>query len=170
MLTDKFLQYRTNSWVKKNHTIRANGAYGKAENVGIIFTIYDLKKHETVKNFIKRLKNDDKKVEVLAYLPKETQNFEFLFDFFTDKDLNFWGSFTSEAVIKFVKQPYDYLFNIDDSSNSLVNNVMAMSNAKCRIGKLIEGQEKFYEMMVQSPKGSTASLIDEMYKYTKLLS
>lgn len=170
MLTEKFLQYRTKSWVKKNHTVRANGAYDKAESVGIIFTIYDLKKHETVKKFINRLKNDDKKVEVLAYLPKETQNFEFLFDFFTEKDLNFWGSFTSEAVTKFVKKPYDYLFNIDDVSINIVNNVMAMSNAKCRIGKLMDGNENYCEMMVQSPKGTTDSLIDEMYKYTKLLS
>lgn len=170
MLTNKFLQYRTNSWLKKNHTIRANGAYAKAENVGIIFTIYDLKKHETVKEFIKILKNDDKKVDVLAYLPNEGQNFEFLFDFFTDKDLNFWGNFTSEAVNKFVKQPYDYLFNLDDQNAGIVENVMAMSNAKCRIGKLIDGNEKYCEMMVQSPNGTTSSLIKEMYKYTKLLS
>ena len=170
MLSKKFLQYRTNSWLKKNHTIRANGSYDKAENVGIIFTIYDLKKHETVKKFINQLKKDDKNVEVLAYLPKGAQNFEFLFDFFTDKDLNFWGSFTSEVVIKFVKQPYDYLFNLDSDSNGMVSNVMAMSNAKCRIGKVIEGNEKFCEMMVQSPNGTTSSLINEMYKYTKLLS
>lgn len=170
MLTNKFLQYRTNSWLKKNHTIRANGAYDKAENVGILFTIYDLKKHETVKEFIKTLKNDEKKVDVLAYLPKEGQNFEFRFDFFTEKDLNFWGSFTSEAVTKFVKKPFDYLFYLDDHNSEIVNNVMAMSNAKCRIGKLIDGNEKFCEMMVQSPNGKTSGLVKEMYKYTKLLS
>ena len=116
------------------------------------------------------MEEDGKTVNVLTYLPKGHQNFEFMFDFFTIKELNFWGIFNSEAVLKFVEQPFDYLFYLDQEGSPLIRNIMAMSKAKCRIANYEEENAKFCEMMVQAPGNSYQGLLEDMYKYTKKLT
>ncbi|MTI20565.1 hypothetical protein E1176_05995 [Fulvivirga sp. RKSG066] len=170
MLNKKLLSYKTKSIIKKSQVPRGSMAYNNAETIGLIFSIDDLHKHESIKRFIDRLSADNKKVEVLSYLPKKKENHEFLFDFFTVKDINFWGTFTSEKVEKFAKKPFDYLFYLDVESNPLIRNILAMSKAKCRVGRFSEENEPFCEMMIQTTDNSIDSLINEMYKYTKILS
>lgn len=170
MLNKKLLSLKTRSYLKKNAVKRANLAYETAKTVGIIFTIEDLKKHNLIKGFINNLENDGKNVSILAYLPKGMQNFEFKFDFFTVNELTFWGKFESEVIQNFVEQSFDYLFYIDNTSNPLIRNILAMSKAKCRIGSYDEENARFCEMMVQGKERSTQSLLTEMYKYTQLLT
>ncbi|MEM9857079.1 MAG: hypothetical protein AAF843_06975 [Bacteroidota bacterium] len=170
MLNKKLLSLKTRSYLKKNAVKRANLAYETAKTVGIIFTIEDLKKHNLIKGFINNLENDGKNVSILAYLPKGMQNFEFKFDFFTVNELTFWGKFESEVIQNFVEQSFDYLFYIDNTSNPLIRNILAMSKAKCRIGSYDEENARFCEMMVQGKEKSTQSLLTEMYKYTQLLT
>ena len=170
MLSHKFLELKTRRYLEKNKVNRANQAYGTASTVGIIFSTEDLKKHKLVKKFKHRLEEDGKTVNVLTFLPKGHQNFEFMFDFFTIKELNFWGMFNSEAVTKFAAQPFDYLFYLDQEGSPLIRNIMAMSKAKCRIANYEEENAKFCEMMVQAPNGSFQGLLEDMYKYTKKLT
>ncbi len=169
MVNKTLLSYKTKSFVKKNTAQRSSMAYNSAETIGIVFSIDDEQKHDSIKRFIHLLENDGKKVEVLAYLPKKKDNHEFLFDFFTVKDLNFWGSFTSQKVEQFAAKTFDYLFYIDIDSNAFIRNILAMSKAKCRVGKFNQENEPFCEMMIQTANDIN-SLVDEMYKYTKILS
>lgn len=170
MLNKKLLSLKTRSYQKKNDVQRANMAYDSARNVGILFSTEDLKKHEQIKQFIKNLEQDGKKVSVLTYLAKGMQNFEFKFDFFTINELSFWGKFESKHILNFAAQPFDYLFYIDLESNVLIRNILAMSKAKCRVGNYDQENEGFCEMMVQGKEKTTESLIKEMYKYTQLLT
>ncbi len=170
MLNHKFLELKTRRYLKRNTVHRANLAYRSASTAGIIFSTEDLRKHKLVKNFKHQLEEDGKTVNVLTYLPKGHQNFEFMFDFFTIKELNFWGIFNSEAVLKFVEQPFDYLFYLDQEGSPLIRNIMAMSKAKCRIANYEEENAKFCEMMVQAPGNSYQGLLEDMYKYTKKLT
>lgn len=170
MLQDKILAFRTKLLVKKNDVARNSVSYQKATQVGIIFSAENLKKHESIKRFIKQIEADGKKVKVLTYLPHGTQNFEFLFDHFSKKELSIWGNFDSESVKDFTSQTFDYLFYLDKNTDPIIQNVLAQSKARCRIGNYDAINEVFCEMMVQSPNGNLQSMIDEMYKYTKLLS
>lgn len=171
MLTKTFINYRNKSLLKKNRIARSSMNYDQVNKVGILFTIDSKEKHNTIKGFIKELEADGKQVEVVAYLPKNQENHEFLYDFYTSKDISFWGSITSERVISFASKPFDYLFYLDNQSNLLNRNILAMSKAKCRITPFDEQNEEFSEMMVQVPKNNgMKQLVDEMYRYTKLLS
>jgi hypothetical protein len=168
MFKMNFLKWRTASELKKNRNRRASVAYKRAQSVGIIFSVEDRQKHDDIKEFIRQLETDGKKVQVLEFLPKKKENYEFLFDFFTVEQLSFWGKITSPQALKFSSTPFDYLFYIDQDSNPLVLNLMAQSKAMCRIGKYAEMDSPFYELMIQH-KGTIKGLIDTMYKYTKLL-
>ena len=163
-----FLKFRTNSALKKNRGHRASLPYKQAQQVGIIFSVEDKQKHDGIKGLVKQLEQDGKKVKVLEFLPDKKENFEFLFDFFTAKDLSFWGNIESGPALKFTETNFDYLYYIDKESNPLILNLLARSRAHCRIGRFAEGESKFYELMIEH-NGTINGLIDNMYKYTKQL-
>ncbi|UII24205.1 DUF6913 domain-containing protein [Fulvivirga ligni] len=170
MLNKKMLSYKTRSFIKKNNAKRISTDYKDAESIGILFSIDGKQKHQIVKEFKKILEKDGKQVKVLAYLPKDQENFEFLFDFFTNNDVNFWGSFTSDQVQSFVDKTFDYLFYLDIETNDLTQNILAMSKAKCRVGKYNEKGDSFFELMINTHDSNVKGLADEMYKYTKILN
>lgn len=163
-----FLKMRTESALKKNRAPRASVAYKHAQSIGIIFSVEDKQKHDLIKEMIKHFEQDGKKVQVLEFLPKKKENYEFLFDFFTIEDLSFWGRINSDQALRFSTQPFDYLFYVDSQSNPLVLNLLAQSKAHCRVGKYNELESSFFELMIEEKNG-TRSLIDNMYKYTKQL-
>lgn len=163
-----FLKLRTASALKNNKSLRASIPYLQAKQIGVIFSVEDKQKHDDIKELIKNLEQDGKKVQVLEFLPKKKENYEFLFDFFTIQDLSFWGTINSTAAGKFSDAPFDYLFYVDKESNPLVLNLLARSKARCRIGKFNEHESPYYEMMIEQ-NGTIRGLIDSMYKYTKQL-
>lgn len=164
----KFLKLRTASALKNNKNLRASVPYTQAKQIGIIFSVEDKQKHDDIKELIKNLEQDGKKVQVLEFLPRKKENYEFLFDFFTIQDLSFWGNINSTPAEKFSEIPFDYLFYIDRESNPLILNLLARSKARCRVGKFAENESPYYEMMIEQ-NGTIRGLIDSMYKYTKQL-
>jgi hypothetical protein len=163
-----FLKLRTGNQLKKNKAQRASTPYKNAATVGIIFSVEDKKKHDDIKELIHKLEHDGKKVQVLEYLPKQKDNYEFMFDFFTLDDISFWGKIESEKTLKFSDTSFDYLFCIDMEPNPMLLYLLARSKSKCRVGKFQDEAKPFFELMIDS-NGSTKSLIDGIYKYTAQL-
>ena len=96
---------RTESALRKNKSLRASIPYKQAQSLGILFSVEDKQKHLEIKDFIQRLEQDGKKVHVLEFLPKKKENYEFMFDFFTEKDLSFWGNLNSDKALRFSEMP-----------------------------------------------------------------
>jgi hypothetical protein len=163
-----FLKFRTDSQLKNNKTLRTNLPYKQANNIGIIFSVEDKMKHDAIKDLVKKFEHDGKKVSVIEFLPPKKENYEFLFDFFSDKDLSFWGKITSSNALKFSDTPFDFLFYIDADPNPLILNLLARSKSKCRVGKFWDDGRSFFELMIES-NGNTRALMDNMYTYTSQL-
>lgn len=168
MFKNRFLHLRTNSALKSNNSLRSSIPYHQAHSVGILFSVEDKQKHDSIKEFIRVLQNDGKKVTILEFLPYKKDNYEFMFDFFTAKDLSFWGKVNSPGADKFMETPFDYLYCIDNASNPLTLHLLARSKAKFRIGKFSQQDQPYFELMIEQ-NGSIKNLIDNMYKYTKQL-
>lgn len=163
-----FLRWRTESALKKNKSLRTSTPYKKSNSIGIIFSVEDRQKHDEIKELVRKLEQDGKQVKVLEFLPKRKENYEFLFDFFTIQDLSFWGKIDNTQAVGFAESPFDYLFYVDNEHNPLVLNILAQSKAHCRVGKHQEGNEVYFEFMIEN-NGTITGLIDNMYKYTKQL-
>lgn len=163
-----FLQIRTHAALKKSKGLRASMPFKQAHNIGILFSVEDKQKHTDIKEFIHQLEQDGKKVQVLEYLPLKQENYEFMFDFFTIKDLTFWGKINSAQALKFSETPFDYLFYIDREHNPLALYLLATSKARCRVGRFHQEGSSFFEMMIEQ-NGTNKGLIETMYKYTKQL-
>ena len=164
----KLLKVRTDWELKTNKVSRTTIPYKQALNVGVIFTVEEKQKHEAVKEFIKRLENDGKKVQVIEFLPAHRENFEFKFDFFSEKDLSFWGKVTAENALRFSEAPFDFLFYIDITPNPFILYLLARGKARCRVGRSWTDGRNYFEFMIESIN-SNQSLIDDIYKYTAQL-
>ena len=163
-----FLRYNTNNQLKKNKTLRSNTTFKKSASVGILFTVEDRSKHDAVKEVIKKLEAEGKTVTVLAFLPEKKENFEFLFNYFTAKDVSFWGTLNSQDALTFSVTPFDFLYCLDEAPNPIVLNVLARSKAKCRIGKYQEENQPFFELMIENKNGFKG-LVEGAMRYTREL-
>ena len=164
----KLLKARTDWELKRNKASRSTVPYQQALNVGVVFTVEDKQKHDAVKEFIKKLENDGKKVQVIEFLPENRENYEFKFDFFSEKDLSFWGKITAENAIRFSEKPFDFLFYIDINPNPFILHLLARGKARCRVGRSWEQGRPYFEFMIESIN-SNQSLIEGIYKYTSQL-
>jgi hypothetical protein len=162
------LKRNTKAFLKNNPALRSSLPYKQATNIGIIFTVEDKTKHDHIKDIVRKLEQEGKQVTVMSYLPKDKDNYGFLFDFFTEKDLSFWGSITSENALRFADIPFDFLFYFDVNANPMVMNIIARSKAKCRVGKYFEQGQEYFELMLEA-KDDTKLLIDSLYQYTSKL-
>lgn len=136
--------------------------------MGIIFTVEDKQKHFAIKEFIRKLESDGKDIQVLEYLPERTENYEFKFDFFQEKDISFWGNVTSSNAIEFADAPFDYLYYLDLTPNPLILHLLARSHAKCRVGRFWEEGSQYLDLMVDATP-NTQALLDTIYKYVSLI-
>ncbi|MEJ2004837.1 MAG: hypothetical protein P8X57_07720 [Cyclobacteriaceae bacterium] len=109
-------------------------------------------------------------MSVLSFLPKDVQNYEFRYTFFTEKDLSFFGAFKSEEVKKFINQPFNYLLYFDFESDPIMRYILALSRAQCRVGNFEEANRQYCDLMVAPQQPNYESLSHEMYKYTKVLT
>ena len=91
-----------------------------------------------------------------------------IFDFFTIKDISFWGDLNAANALKFIDTPFDYLFCIDTESNPLILHVLARSKAHCRVGRFNDFENEYFEFMIEQ-NGTTEGLIKAMYNYTSHL-
>lgn len=164
----KLLKYKTQSYLRNNKTARYSEAYRKALSVGVVFTVEDRAKHDQIKNLIRKMERDGKQVKALGYLPPHQENYEFLFDFFTYREISIWGSITAPSALKFAESTFDYLLYLDTQPNDYLLNIVAKSKAKCRIGAFWPEGEPYFEMMIES-KGDVRSLIEDVYRYTAAL-
>ncbi len=99
----KLLKARTDWELRKNKASRISMPYTQALNVGVIFTVEDKQKHDSIKEFVKKLEADGKKVQVIEFLPEDKDNYEFKFDFFSQKDVSFWGKITARECHSFFR-------------------------------------------------------------------
>lgn len=163
-----FLNIRTRSQLKKNRTSRVTTPFNTAQSVGVLFTVEDKKKHDEIKEFVHRLEKEGKKVQVFSFLPKNKDNYEFLFDFLTLQDISFWGNIMSGNAEKFYNSSFDYLYYLDLEPNPVLLNLLARSKAKCRIGKYWENGRAYFELMIDKVS-NTKNLIEGLYKYSTQL-
>jgi hypothetical protein len=171
MFISKFLEFNTKRYLRKNEVDRKTIGFRKAQKIGIIFSAEGIEKHHAIKSLIKDLKEEGKEVAVLSFLGKGKQNHEFLFDIITVNDIGFWGSIQNENILKFAEEPFDYLFHLDTTDNRILDNILAMSKAKCRVGLFKEGRGSYFELMI-NPKdpASSEELIHDIYHYTKTIT
>jgi len=168
MYSTTFLNLRTRKAIKRDKLKRDSIGFNDARFFGIIFTADSHDKFERIKMLVKDLESLGKNVDVISYLPKGKNNFEFLFNIFTAQDISFFGKFVNEDVSKFIQKKFDYLLCLDAKILPVIENVLALSQAHCRMGRYNELHKPLFEFMIsQDDSKNSIHLIDEISRYLK---
>ncbi len=160
------LKYRTKKASKKR-TLSVNLTDKKTKKVGVI-TSKEIYNTAGFKKFTKDLLNKGVKTEVLVF-NKEKNDTDTLKEQYGKKDYNWSGKINSPLVTNFIKTPFDLLFSVNTSSILQIENVLALSNAKCRIGTTTQHENEHLDFMVKVKENSSVDkLTNSMLHYIEI--
>ena len=144
--------------------------YREARKVGLLFSMHSFFAFEAIRSFENKLKKDGKEVVVMSFLPANVENFDFHYDFFTQKDFSFFGSIQAANIDKFLQHQFDLLICLDLTPNIYIEYLLAASTARFRIGPYLNDRENLFELMIRIGEGSDLpELINQIYHYTNEL-
>lgn len=160
------LKYRTRRASKK----RAGQIDYLGKNlkkVGVV-TSNEIYKSSDFKNFIKNLTSKGMDTDILVFGDadsiKDSQVIEY-----GKQDYNWSGKIKSPVVNNFIKTPFDFLFSVNTSSILCIENILALSKAKCRIGTTTHEENKHLDFMIKVKENSSIDkLTNSMLHYTEI--
>lgn len=130
-----------------------------AKSVALLFDAENPENYELVKKYIKYLREGKKRVHAIGFfntkhLP-QTEYAKLDYDFFSRKELNWWGKPTVRFIDNFVNEEFDILINFSLDDSFPLKYIAALSKAKMKIGKHDEGEEQLYDIFIQQPEGKS---------------
>jgi hypothetical protein len=125
-----------------------------ARNIGILFNAKDEKTFKVVREFAQELRAGGlRTVKGLGYVPsasveafqRASQDFEF---FFRD-DFNFYFRPQGRKVAAFTGEQFDILIDLRMKRFIPLLFIVGLSKAKFKVGRLSNGDEDFYDLMIR---------------------
>ncbi len=147
------------SYLRKNkRQVKACSIY-QAKSIGVLFNATHQVSFDIVKEMAKNLSDRKKKIEVLGYVDSKNLIDHYLyrkgFDFFTQKQLNWYYKPVEETVNSFIEKKFDILINLSLDEPYPIQYIVALSKAKFKTGKYSDGNE-YLDLMIDMEKEKEA--------------
>lgn len=134
-------------------------SFSQAKTVGIIFDAASPEDFELVKRYVLYLREHRKKVKVLGFYPSkripEMTYSKLEYDFFSAKELNWFGKPSNMVIQNFINEEYDLLLDLNINDHFALKYVSALSKAVFKVGKYNEKDVDMYDMMIDSDNTKT---------------
>ncbi|MGD1893070.1 MAG: hypothetical protein ACFB15_21100 [Cyclobacteriaceae bacterium] len=166
--TNRIIGFQLPKLLKQSTVKRQTVNYEQAERSCILVKLTDHENQNTIDYFIAHFTSEHKEVQVLCYDRRRARNKIFGYLQFTSKDVSAFGRFKAEHLIDFVNSRFDYLIHLDTESNEVLDKILTLSQAKCRIGCDIDDHHSFYELMFRAD--SLYDLCELIMRYVRLVS
>ena len=111
---------------KKYRVNRISLNYLNSKYFGILYEYVDENKQKEINSFVKKLKLDGKKVDLLPAIKKNNADNRY-FKTFRLNEINFLGKWKNKNVNSFIYQPYDFLIYLDLKISSEMENILIKS-------------------------------------------
>lgn len=110
-----------------------------AKHIGIIFNATEYVSFEIIRNLVKDLMIDSRKITVLGYVDSKKVIDSYLyrkgFDFFSKNELNWYFKPVSPVVDAFIKEPFDLLIDLSLEDHYPIQYITTLSPASFKAGK-----------------------------------
>jgi hypothetical protein len=111
----------------------------EAKHIGILYNATESISFEIIRNLVKELSHDSRKVTVLGYVDSKNLIDNYLyrkgFDFFSKNELNWYSKPISSVVDQFIKEPFDLLINLSLENYFPIRYITALSSAAFKTGR-----------------------------------
>lgn len=165
-----FIRRKTKHAVRNNTVSRENISFKNAKSVGIIYTWEGKRKTEIINDFAKELENSGKKVQLICYSRVDLRIIPVNINFFNEKDFTFFGNIKGNRLREFADAQFDFLYHLDTMHNTYIENIMALSKARCRVSRADHSRKEVYDFMIQTRVNTgIENLCNEILHYTKAL-
>jgi hypothetical protein len=130
-----------------------------ASNIGIIYNATENISFEIIKNLVKDISFDSKKVMVLGYVDSKNLIDNYLyrkgFDFFSRNDLNWYFRPITPGVTNFISEPFDLLINLSLDDHFPIRYITSLSSARFKAGRY-SPDDKCLDLMIDIEKEKQA--------------
>jgi len=145
-----------------------------AQSIGILYDATSEEQLKIVKPFVSYFFDLKKDVKALGYVNSKQLSFhhtpKLQYDFFYQKDLNWFYKPQNYIIDNFVKKEYDILINLCDSSIIPIKYLVASSIAHFKIG-IHEENYEIYDLMISlKDDKSMEKLMHEIKHYINLIN
>lgn len=146
-----------------------------AHTIGILYCGDNSADVEQMKKYIHTLRDMGKEVKSLGFINvKEVPsglNGSAMHQYYSQKELNWYGKPSSQFIHNFVKEEFDILFDFDLSSQLPILFLTSMSKAKCKVGKYLEKYVDLYDVMIEADETKKLDyVIETTHNYMMLLN
>ena len=153
-----FLRKKLSAVLLPRKTINLN----KAKKIGILFNATDPGNYVVVDKYAKKLKAQDKKVELYGYFNFSNVEGDLNYPYFSKKDFNFYSHPKNNSVEYFLNQDYDILINAYVEDNLPLEYMSTFSKSKFRIGLYRKNNIYYSDVMIK--QGKEQPVLEEMLK------
>jgi hypothetical protein len=146
----------------------------KAKTVGVTFVVRSKNELKEVKQVLKVFANKGLETYALGYIPEKKADDYFLsqqaFNFFYDKELDFFLRPKSEAANEFQQQSFDLLIDLNTFTYFPMKYLLENSAAGYKVGYFNEENDGPFDLMLQiDPKQSLEYMAEQVIHYLSML-
>jgi len=162
-----FLRKKLSKVLLPRKTINLN----KARKIGILFNATDPGNYVVVDKYAKKLKAQDKKVDLYGYFNFANVQGELSYPYFSKKDFNFYSHPRNDSIEYFLNQDYDILINAYVEDNLPLEYISTFSKSKFRIGLYRKNNIHYSDVMIKQGKEQPEleEMLNEFDRYLKMI-
>ena len=127
-----------------------------AKKIGVLYTLDDVPEYEAVSEFVSSLQHDHKEVKALGFVKNKNLVSRFLpklsYDFFSNKDINWFFKPLNSKVKDFIEKEFDILIDLSMNDSLPLKFISGLSMAHCRVGRFSETNQMCYDIMIDLSK------------------
>jgi hypothetical protein len=127
-------------------------SWNEIKTIGFLYVVPDEQNYIRFTNFVGRLQSQKKEIRALGLLKnKDIPHYcypRIAFDYFSKKDVSWYGKPGGVKVDDFVKIEFDLLINIESCDNHFFNYIVALSKAHLKAGRYSESCTHIYDVMI----------------------
>jgi len=145
-----------------------------AKRIGIIYPLFAIPDSSAVESFVSDLQKEKKDVRALGYVKHKDLVTRFLpklsYDFFSQKEVNWYMRPTNTRVNDFILTEFDLLIDLTMGDYLPLKFVAGLSRARCKVGPFSEDTMKYYDLMIKvGPTTRMPELIQLIRHYLTII-
>jgi hypothetical protein len=148
----------------------------KAVSIGIIYDATNEDVCTKVKNLVKVLRDDKRKIKALGFINGKTFQAHHLakleFDFFSKADLNWYNHSQNAIINNFINKEFDILLDLNFDNCKPAYYIAGLSRSTFKVGKLSAKNKISHDFLIDSSKQNDSMdyFISQAQHYLQLIN
>lgn len=155
-IKSKILNRKILSECEKTTRIKILASWDSIRSVGILYNVPEETEYVRFTNYIAHFQAEKKDLKTLGLLKtKVTPHYcypRLAFDYFSPKDVNWYGKPGGPKVSDFISADFDVLVNLDLTGNPVFDYIAGVSKARLKAALYREEAVPFYDFMIRMSK------------------